>query len=201
MDRIRSLLPIVGLTVASVLVVVLALKVRDLNEQYAETLWRTRELSAGMFVPTFQASTLTGEPVTVGTAEGEGRQVLFVFTTTCPYCQSTLPAWKEIVATLDTVTSVPVAVYGISLSATDVTERYVEENRLPYPVLRFPEEKLAHIYRARSVPLTVVLNAEGRVIHSRLGELKERAAIDSVVTMAQWQPEPAGPTGARTAAR
>lgn len=201
MDRIRSLLPVVGLTVASVLVVVLALRVQDLNEQYAETFRRARDLYAGMFVPTFQASTLTGEPVTVGASEGGGRQVLFVFTTICPYCRSTLPAWREITATLDTVTSVPVAVYGISLSATDVTERYVEENRLPYPVLHFPEEKLAHIYRARSVPLTVVLDAEGRVIHSRLGELSERAAIDSVVAMAQWQPEPAEPAGARTAAR
>lgn len=187
-EKIGKLLPVAGLVVASALVVVLALKVRDLNERYAEAFRRARDPYAGMFVPTFQATTHTGEPVTVGEVEGEGRQVLFFFTTTCPYCRSTLPAWREIVAAVDTISSVPVKVYGISLDSAEVTRKYVEEHRLPFPVLHFPQEKLSSLYRARAVPLTAVVDAQGRMIHARLGELTERAAIDSVVAMAQWKP-------------
>src|SRR3712207_6696625 len=125
MERIGKLLPALALTAAAALVVVLSLKVRDLNDRYAKLFERATRPYAGMFVPTFQTSTLTGEPVTVGRSEGQGRQVLFVFTTTCPYCMSTLPAWREITAKLDTVRSVPVAVYGISLDSVPVTRQYV----------------------------------------------------------------------------
>ncbi|MEW5929612.1 MAG: TlpA disulfide reductase family protein [Gemmatimonadota bacterium] len=190
MERIGRFLPAVALTAAAALVVVLSLKVRDLNERYSRLFERATRPYAGMFVPTFQTTTLEGAPVTVGEAPGKGRQVLFVFTTTCPYCQSTLPAWREIKASLDTVRSVPVAVYGISLDSAEVTRSYAAKNKLPFPVVRFPQDKLTAIYRAGSVPLTVVLDEEGRMIHSHLGELRERASIDSVLTMVRWQPEP-----------
>ena len=190
MERIGRLLPAIALTAAAALVVVLSLKVRDLNDRYSKLREFAYRPHAGMFVPTFQTSTLEGAPVTVGESPGAGRQVLFVFTTTCPYCQSTLPAWREIDAALDTVRSVPVAVYGISLDSVPVTRGYAARNRLPFPVVRFPQDKLASIYRAGTVPLTVVLDEEGRVIHSRLGELKGRPAIDSVLAMVRWKPEP-----------
>jgi len=200
MDRISKHLPVLALTVAAALVVVLSLRVRDLNESYARVYERATRPYAGMFVPTFRTQTLDGIPVTVGEAPGEGRQVLFVFTATCPYCRSTLPAWQEIQAALDTVRSVPVAVYGVSLDSVEVTRRYVAEHRLPYPVVHFPEDKLVAIYRAGTVPLTLVLDENGRTIHSRLGEMTSREAIDSVLAMVRWKPEPQTAPGA-TAAR
>ncbi|HEV2146308.1 MAG TPA: TlpA disulfide reductase family protein [Longimicrobiaceae bacterium] len=203
MDRIGRILPVVALAVAAALVVVLSLKVRDQNDRYARLYQRATQPYAGMFVPTFQASTLDGAPVTVGESPASGRQVLFVFTTTCPYCMTTLPAWREITAALDTVRSVPVQVYGIALDSVDATRRYLAENRLSFPVVRFPEDKLASLYRAQSVPLTVVLDERGRVIHSRLGEMKERAAIDSVLAAVHRPTEPRrkAPAPASTAGR
>lgn len=200
MERIGRFLPAIALTAAAALVVVLSLKVRDLNERYSKLFERATRPYAGMFVPTFQTTTLEGAPVTVGEAPGRGRQVLFVFTTTCPYCQSTLPAWREIKASLDTVRSVPVAVYGISLDSADSTRTYAAQNKLPFPVVRFPQDKLTSIYRAGSVPLTVVLDEEGRMIHSHLGELRERASIDSVLAMVRWKPEPRPAQPGRAAA-
>lgn len=190
MERIGRLLPAIALTAAAALVVVLSLKVRDLNDRYSKLTERAFRPYAGMYVPTFRTSTLDGAPVTVGESPGAGRQVLFIFTTTCPYCQSTLPAWRQIKASLDTVRSVPVAVYGITLDSVPVSRGYAARNRLPFPVVRFPEDKLTAIYRAGSVPLTVVLDEEGRMIHSRLGELKGKPAIDSVLAAVRWKPEP-----------
>jgi peroxiredoxin len=203
MERIGRLLPAIALTAAAALVVVLSLKVRDLNDRYSKLTERAFRPYAGMYVPTFQTSTLEGAPVTVGESPGAGRQVLFIFTTTCPYCQSTLPAWREIKSSLDTVRSVPVAVYGITLDSVPVSRGYAARNKLPFPVVRFPEDKLTAIYRAGTVPLTVVLDEEGRMIHSRLGELKGRPAIDSVLAAVRWKPEPrpAAPAAGTTAAR
>jgi peroxiredoxin len=203
MDRIGKLLPALALTAAAALVVILSLKVRDMNDQYARLYERATQPYAGMFVPTFQTSTLEGAPVTVGETPAAGRQVLFVFTTSCPYCKTTLPAWREITEALDTVRSVPVQVYGVSLDSVEVTRRYLAQNQLSFPVVRFPEEKLAAIYRAQSVPLTVVLDERGRMLHSRLGEMKERAAIDSVLAAVRRRPEPPrpAPAPASTAAR
>lgn len=202
-ERIRRLLPTLGLLAATALVVVLSLKVRSLNERYSRLYERATRPYAGMFVPTFQASTLTGEPATVGKSDGKGRQVLFVFTTTCPYCKASLPAWRELAARFDTMRSPRVRVYGISLDSTGVTRRYVEQNRLPFPVVEFPEKKLAAIYRAQAVPVTAVLDEEGRMVYSHLGELSSRTDIDSVLTMVRWQrPAPkSAPARARTATR
>ena len=52
------------------------------------------------------------------------------------------------------------------------------------PVLRFPEEKLRYLYRANGVPQVIVLDHEGRVIHTRPGELEEGAALDSLFAAA-----------------
>lgn len=189
-ERIRTLLPILGLTVAAALVVVLSLKLRDLNERYARLYQRATGPYAGMWVPTFRAATPTGDSVTIGETRDGTRQVLFFFTTTCPYCKSTLPAWNELTAKLDTFSNPRVEVYGVSLSSPDSTRRYVAQNELPFPVLHFPEEKLSRIYRAGSVPMTAVLDEKGRMVHARVGEIAGRAAIDSVLTMARWKPEP-----------
>ncbi len=138
MRRLGTLLPLLGLAAAAVLVVVLALKVRELNERYARLYERIRYPYAGMWVPTFRAATLAGDSVTIGETPEGRRQVLFFFTTTCPYCKSTLPAWKELTATLDTLSAPQVEVYGVSLDSVGATREYAVEHELPYPVLFFP---------------------------------------------------------------
>jgi hypothetical protein len=51
MDRIGKLLPALALTAAAALVVILSLKVRDMNDQYARLYERATQPYAGMFVP------------------------------------------------------------------------------------------------------------------------------------------------------
>lgn len=190
LKRLSAALPLIGLTAAAALVVVLSLKVRDLNEQNSRLYLRARYPFVGMYVPTFRGATLTGDSLTIGETGPETRQVLFFFTTTCPYCKTTLPAWNQLAATFDTFTNPRVEVYGVSLDSVGKTRQYVAQNTLPFPVLHFPEEKLSAIYRAGSVPLTVVLDPNGRMVHARVGEMTEKAAIDSVVAAVKWKPEP-----------
>ena len=81
------------------------------------------------------------------------------------------------------------AVYGISLDPEAETRRYVLDHGLAFPVLCFPDPRLAKLYRAEGVPLTVVLDDQGEMVHVRLGALRDRGSIDSVVA-AVSQPVP-----------
>jgi hypothetical protein len=88
------------------------------------------------------------------------------------------------------MTSPRAQVYGVSLDSVDVTRRYAARNALPYPTIRFPEEKLVSMYRAGAVPLTLVLDETGRTVYSRLGEISTPAAIDSVIAAVKEKPQP-----------
>lgn len=199
-DRLFRALPYVALAAAAVLVVVLGQQKRKLITDYNDLNSRYREALStplrGSYLPSFETATLDGQPVTVGKLPAEGRQVLFVYTTTCQFCRSSLPAWKQIAAAVDTMTQPRASVYGVSLDSVAVTQKYAAEHKLPYPTVRFPDEKLVSMYRAGSVPLTVVLDEEGRTIYSRLGEIRSQATIDSVLTWVKWKPQPRDTTQA-----
>lgn len=193
-DRLFRILPYAALAAAAVLVVVLGQQKRSLIEQVEQTRYQLREARTtpirGMWLPAFQAATLEGQPATIGEIQGEGRQVLLMYTTSCPFCLSSIPAWKQIKAVTDTMTSIRAAVYGVSLDSVTTTQAYIAKHQLPYPTVRFPDEKIAGMYRAGTVPITLVLDERGRAIYSRTGELKSRAAVDSVLQAIRWRPAP-----------
>ena len=193
-DRLFRILPYAALAAAAALVVVLGTQKRSLITQLEQTQYQLREARTmpirGMWMPAFQAPTLEGQQATIGQAPGEGRQVLLMYTTSCPYCLSSIPAWKQIKAATDTMKSVQTAVYGVSLDSVNLTREYIARHRLPYQTVRFPDEKVAGMYRAGTVPVTLVLDERGRTIYSRTGELKDPAAIDSVMQAIRWRPAP-----------
>lgn len=140
----------------------------------------------GFLVPAFHARTLAGDTVTVGASSPGGTQLLFFFTTTCPFCLETLPAWKRIAEEVQTVGRGAVRVYGVSLSAEGETRDYARVHGLPFPVVFFPEPRLERLYRVLGVPFTVVLGSGGVMRHVRFGSLAgSSAAVDSVLCAAR----------------
>jgi peroxiredoxin len=206
MDRVSRILPYAALVAAAALVVVLGQQKRTLVGRYDELQQRyyraLREPLPNSFLPSFQTATLEGQPVTIGQLPQAGRQVLFVYTTTCPYCKASLPAWKRIAGTVDTMTSPRAQVFGVSLDSADVTRRYAAAHRLPYRTVRFPDPRLVSMYRAGAVPLTLVLDEQGRTVYARVGELSAPAAVDSVIAAVKLKPaapaRPAAPPPAKT---
>jgi len=149
-----------------------------------------------MVVPVFRSTTLAGDSVTIGETNLGGHQVLFVFNTTCGFCVETVPAWKTTFAEFNALGAPEIAVYGISLDREAETRRYVVDHGLPFPVLRFPDPRLAKLYRAEGVPLTIVLDHNGEMVHARLGALRDRESVDSVVSAVRHAAVPAT-TGAQ----
>ncbi|HEU4456290.1 MAG TPA: TlpA disulfide reductase family protein [Longimicrobium sp.] len=193
-DRISRNLPYVALLAASLLVVVLGVQKRRLDNEVGDLRVQVtralREPVRGMYMPAFNTATLDGRAATIGSAPGEGRQVLFVYTTTCRFCLASLPSWKQIAGTLDTLSAARAEVYGVSLDSVEVTRKYAQRHALPYPTVRFPDDKVTSMYRAAAVPVTLVLDEQGRTLYSRVGQLSEPAAVDSVIAAVKWKPAP-----------
>lgn len=204
-DRLVNALPYAALAAAAALVVVLGVQKNRLIDQVEDTQLQLRrartEALPGQYMPAFTAQTLEGDTATIGELPAEGRQVLLMYTTSCPFCLSSIPAWKQITAAVDTMTRTRAAVYGVSLDSVDATRQYITRHGLPYPTLRFPNEKVSAMYRAGTVPVTLVLDEQGRTIYSRTGELKEKIAIDSVIAAIQWRPAPRDSAAARPPAQ
>jgi peroxiredoxin len=183
--KLNQLAAPAALALAAALVVVLGMRVRTLNREN-EALFRlaTRPY-AGMYVPAFSARSLDGGTVTVGSPAR--RQVLFVFTTTCPYCRSSIPAWTRIGRAAEAAYGRGAAI-GLSLDSADSTQTYARGHALAYPVARFPDARTRSLYRSRTVPVTLVVDSTGRVVFSRVGEVKEGVETDSVLVAAGLRP-------------
>lgn len=169
-----------GFAVCAVVILHLARQSDALAGRYETLRERLQWPHPGYAVPTFTATTLDGEPLTVGTAARGERQLLLVFDTECGYCRASLPAWKRIVEKVG-ARSFRVRVIGISLDSADKARPYRDRHSLPFPIVTFPEPKLAELYRAQRFPLIVLLDAEGRTLYSRLGLLESETAVDSVL--------------------
>lgn len=176
----------VALLAASGLVFLLSSRNRQLSADYR----RLRQLStlphAGIVVPTFRTATLERRTVVVGElTDSAARQVLFVFNTTCPFCLATIPEWKRLTDSLGRLGGVQVL--AISLHSPDSTRRYVGDHEIAYPVLTFPDGKLARLYRAVAVPQTVVLDWRGTVLYAKTGTL-DPGSLDSVYAAVTGRP-------------
>ena len=92
LPRALSAAPLVALVAALALIVVLARQLEARGERVKQLTERLTSLQRGSWVPTVSLTTTDDSTVTVGERSDGGRQLLLVFTTTCPYCRASLPA-------------------------------------------------------------------------------------------------------------
>ena len=184
----------IGLVAVSALCIALATQFRDLSRSYDVLRQRSGLPHAGYYVPMFDATTATGDSLRIGATSGaRHRQLVFVMTTTCPYCRQTLPIWAALADSVRRLPGWTVDVVGISLDSAEATRVYSEIHAVAYPLVTFPSRKLKQLYRARAVPQTLVLDEEGRVLYARIGLLEPQATLDSVYRALQWTRPAPGP--------
>jgi len=114
----------------------------------------------------------------------ELRPYHFILDMTCPYCEAALPAWREIAETLGELSPSTAEAYAISLDPSGVTDDYLREHDLGVASVGFPDGRLSRLYRASRVPLTVVVDENGRVGYARVGTIDRPAVVDSVLEAA-----------------
>lgn len=182
-----------GLLVSTSLLVVVSYQSREFRDDALALIERMRTPHAGVYVPTFSATSLDGRSLTIGATLG-GRQVLYLFTTTCPYCVESIGEWNRLADSIETLKTISAQVIGISLDSARVTRSYALRHHLRFPVLLFPERKLQVLYRARHVPTTMVLDSVGRILYAHVGEMLDRSVTDSVLAALTWVRARAGDT-------
>lgn len=169
--RVLSTAALVG---ALALVVVLARQNQSLRAELTRARLEAVIPPVGFTVPAFRGITLTGDSVTVGRAAGS--QVLFFFSTTCPYCRRAIPAWQ-------TVARRTRRTFGLTQDSDSVVRAFAAGQGIKFDIVRFPDPTYLSLYRADAVPLTVVVDSGGRVLGRRPGVLTPGAA-DSIVRLA-----------------
>ncbi|MBM4162479.1 MAG: TlpA family protein disulfide reductase [Ignavibacteria bacterium] len=109
------------------------------------------------------------------------RQMIFIFTTTCPFCKEIVPTWNE----LSVMAQSSLSVFAVSLDSKDLTSEYIKQNRVSYPVLVANDAKtFKKINKTHVVPQTILVERNGKVQKVWTGKLsqenlKEVAALIS----------------------
>ncbi|MCI0707448.1 MAG: redoxin domain-containing protein [Ignavibacteriae bacterium] len=112
------------------------------------------------------------EPVREGAVPdtNSSQQLVFIFTTRCPFCKDSLPFWKQMANENNTRYSV----IGISLDPLENTTAYLVEHEINFPVfLPGDVEWFIEQIKGTTVPKTIMRNNYGSVEKIILGRLKK----------------------------
>jgi hypothetical protein len=186
-----AVLAVGGCIVTSALVVFLSKRTIDLNRAYFELKKMTSQPHPGYVVPTLRVGVLSRDSMVVGELEDTlARQVVYVFTTTCPYCRATLPIWGLVFDSLSHMPSSKVQVVAMRLDSAAATAAYAAEHHLQFPIAFFPDWKSPRYFRAHAVPQTLVLSHFGVVLYSHTGLLQRGPGLDSLFRSLSVAPTP-----------
>lgn len=171
-----------GFSAAVALVVVLALQKQRLEDRYNALRERLTSPQPGFRLPWVPARTLAGESVTLGRPDSARLQILFFYTTTCPHCRVTVPAWNSVAQQV-----ADAEVLGVQLDSPHRAAAYRDSVGLRYSVVPFDSALAVRVtdwYRIGGVPLTIVADHDGRATYARRGRIETPEASDSIVAAA-----------------
>lgn len=97
-------------------------------------------------------------------------QLIFVMTTTCPFCKESIPDWNKLTEKV----SLKLSVFSISLDAKKETAEYVTKNNISYPVLcSLDGENFRMQNKIIGVPKTILRDKTGKVLKVWTGKLSD----------------------------
>ena len=135
-----------------------------------------RMIAVGDTLPDTPLLGLDGTRDSLGSLLSAGGVVAFL-TTTCPYCEATLPQWGRLAAASAGAGS---AFVGVSLHALEQTRAYAAAHRIGWPLRVIAPDAEGQAPPVAAVPLTLVLDAGGTVRWLWRGPLDEEALQEAV---------------------
>lgn len=192
----RRTLPllIAALALASALVVALGWQLHQARENQRWLSQRATQPYIGMYVPRIAMASLDGASRTLGQPERD-YQVLYFFTTGCPHCRASAPLVKAIAAQLDAASEGRAEMLGVALDPAAAAGAYAREHGFAFPVIATQDRRSAMLFRARNVPLLLVIGRDGRVRYARVGAINTKEGVNGVLTaVRRKEASAAGPT-------
>ncbi len=93
--------------------------------------------------------------------------LLFIFTTSCPYCSQNIPNWKRIYE----LKKDDYDIIGIGADELGNVEDYADVNSLPYNIFVPIDKEFRKKYKISGVPQTIIVDTDARVRKFWLGKL------------------------------
>jgi peroxiredoxin len=170
---------VLALACAVGLIFLLTSALGDERREHRDTLLASKHLQSGQYIPELHLSLLQGETVGIGAPDGHA-SLLLLYNTSCPHCEASLPAWRLLEDHLGRYATIQLV--ALSSDPVDVTHAYNELHGLSFSTATIAEPRLQSIFRSSLVPQILVVEADGRIVFSRLGRLQTEMAIDSVLS-------------------
>lgn len=126
-------------------------------------------VEVGSAMPSYAAKRLDGSQLELAAEKGK---VVFlnVWATWCPPCRAEIPELQKL---HDKYASRRFEVIGVSVDEGngDDVRKYVQEQKMTYPVALDPDGKLANLLQTSVLPTSVLLDRNGRIVWKSYGQV------------------------------
>lgn len=120
-----------------------------------------RLVREGDEVPEFTAVNIDGKEVKVA-PRGASNTLLFIYSPSCDRCEAGIPSWIKVSNKLKELHS-STQIIALSIADSYTTVQHARKMKMPFMVVPFPNVELQKRYGATEVPLTVLVDQQGRV--------------------------------------
>jgi peroxiredoxin len=125
-------------------------------------------LKAGERVGPVRLQLIGGGTTELKYDEPKNKHLLFIFSTTCPHCEKTMPAWDTIA---QKTSSNNCSIIGISVDSIRQTTEYVLKKKLAFYVSSVSDSGFIKNYKIPGWPETILVESGGIVQKTWVGEL------------------------------
>ncbi len=143
-------------------------------------------LKHGERIESVKLQTLDGNSVELNYNNSDKKYLLFVLSTSCPHCEKTLPVWQSIASKkMDNCN-----IIGIVMQNLDETKKYVTTRNVNFvTVSAEADTSFSRKYKIGGVPETILINSDGTVEKSWVGELsgEQEKEIETLLGSNQTQ--------------
>ena len=141
-------------------------KMAEVNAQRAKKFAATTLVDIGDTLPETSLTTVDGETITLPIP---GKVVLInFFATWCGPCQIELPHIEQIWTDLRLDDRFRLVVIGREETA-EAVRTFRHEHRFTFPMAADPEREVYSLIATESIPRTIVVSPEGRIVYSKAG--------------------------------
>lgn len=139
--------------------------------------------------PDFTLPTVDGQPVSLSDFKGKV-VVLNVWATWCPLCVREIP---RLVRVSETYKDQGLVVLGVNTTYQDdvaKVEQFARDQGISYPVLLDTAGDVGQKYPARLMPTTYLIDRNGKIVHTKVGEVDEATLNEQVQGLLQHNQTP-----------
>ncbi|RRJ67287.1 thiol-disulfide oxidoreductase [Paenibacillus oralis] len=143
---------------------------------FIQNLQHQEDSRVGSIAPSFELTDLQGE--TVRLADFRGSNVLLNFWASwCGPCVNEMPLLNEVYAQ-----SSDIAIIAVNVGETpERARRFVEKVDLDFTVVLDRDNEMKKKYRINGLPVTLLIDKNGRIVERRTGELRSNEQIEALL--------------------